>query len=46
MGRLADLLAYLKCIDTFCHGGSWLTALEVEGGRRVWQANEAGVVRG
>jgi serine/threonine protein phosphatase 1 len=33
---------YLKCIDTFCQGGGWLTALEVEGGRRVWQANEVG----
>ena len=44
-GELLDL-GYLKCIDTFCHGGGWLTALEVEGGRRVWQANEAGELRG
>lgn len=44
-GDILDL-GYLKCIDTFCHGGGWLTALEGEGGRRVWQASEAGVVRG
>lgn len=44
-GEILDL-GYLKCIDTFCHGGGWLTALEVVGGWRVWQANEAGVVRG
>jgi serine/threonine protein phosphatase 1 len=41
-GDILDL-GYLKCIDTFCHGGGWLTALEVEPGRGVWQANEAGV---
>jgi serine/threonine protein phosphatase 1 len=35
-------LGYLKCIETFAHGGGWLTALEIEGGRRVWQAKEAG----
>jgi len=28
-GDILDL-GYLKCIDTFCHGGGWLTALEVE----------------
>jgi serine/threonine protein phosphatase 1 len=43
-GEVLDL-GYLKCIDTFCHGGGWLTALEVEGGRRVWQANGAGEMR-
>jgi hypothetical protein len=32
--------------DTYFYGGAWLTALEVEGGRRVWQANEAGELRG
>jgi serine/threonine protein phosphatase 1 len=44
-GEVLDL-GYLKCIDTFCHGGGWLTALGVEGGRRLWQANEAGELRG
>jgi hypothetical protein len=39
-GDILDL-GYLKCIDTFCHGGGWLTALEVRTGK-VWQANLAG----
>jgi len=43
-GDILDL-GYFKCIDTYCHGGGWLTALEVEPGRQVWQANEAGVLR-
>src|ERR1700746_1629202 len=30
-GDILDL-GYLKCIDTFCHGGGWLTALEVNTG--------------
>jgi serine/threonine protein phosphatase 1 len=42
-GEVLDL-GYLKCIDTFCHGGGWLTALEVRTGK-VWQANLAGEVR-
>jgi serine/threonine protein phosphatase 1 len=42
-GEVLDL-GYLKCIDTFCHGGGWLTALEVGTGK-VWQANRAGEVR-
>ena len=43
-GDILDL-GYFKCIDTLAHGGGWLTALEVEPGRRVWQANEAGEMR-
>jgi len=31
---------HLVCIDTYCHGGGWLTALEPATGK-VWQANEA-----
>ncbi|HZU37994.1 MAG TPA: metallophosphoesterase [Gemmataceae bacterium] len=42
-GEILDL-GYLKCIDTFCHGGGWLTALEVSTGR-VWQANMAAQIR-
>jgi serine/threonine protein phosphatase 1 len=42
-GEILDL-GYLKCIDTFCHGGGWLTALEVGTGE-VWQANLAGEMR-
>jgi hypothetical protein len=41
--RVLDL-GYLKCTDTFCHGGGWLTALEVGTGT-VWQANKAGEMR-
>jgi serine/threonine protein phosphatase 1 len=37
-------LKHLICIDTFCHGGQWLTALDVTGGK-IWQANEEGVLR-
>jgi serine/threonine protein phosphatase 1 len=43
-GEVLDL-GYLKCIDTYCHGGGWLTALEVGTGK-VWQANLAGEMRG
>jgi serine/threonine protein phosphatase 1 len=44
-GDILDL-GFIKCIDTFCHGGGWLTALEVESGRRVRQAIERGELRG
>lgn len=27
---------HLVCIDTYCYGGKWLTALEIESGR-IWQ---------
>lgn len=37
-------LGYLVCIDTYCHGGGWLTALEPET-RTVWQANLRGEYR-
>jgi serine/threonine protein phosphatase 1 len=33
-----------KCIDTYCDGGGWLTALDVNTGE-VWHANERGEVR-
>jgi serine/threonine protein phosphatase 1 len=29
---------HLRCIDTYCYGGGWLTGLEVLTGR-IWQAN-------
>jgi serine/threonine protein phosphatase 1 len=38
-------LGHLICIDTYCHGGCWLTAFDTTSGR-VWQANEAGQFRG
>lgn len=39
-GEILDL-GHLKCIDTFCHGGGCLTALEV-GTEEVWQADQDG----
>jgi serine/threonine protein phosphatase 1 len=43
-GEILDL-RHLICIDTYCHGGGWLTALDVHT-RQVWQANEQGELRG
>jgi serine/threonine protein phosphatase 1 len=37
-------LGHLVCIDTFCHGGGWLTAYEPDSGR-LWQSSEAGEVQ-
>jgi serine/threonine protein phosphatase 1 len=37
-------LKHLVCIDTYCHGGQWLTALEVGSGQ-IWQANDTGKLR-
>jgi serine/threonine protein phosphatase 1 len=37
-------LGHLICIDTYCHGGYWLTAFDATTGR-VWQSNEAGDFR-
>lgn len=37
-------LGHAICIDTWAHGGGWLTCLEARSGR-VWQANERGQVR-
>jgi serine/threonine protein phosphatase 1 len=42
-GDILDL-GYLKCIDTGCAYGGWLTALEVHTGQ-LWQFNEAGQPR-
>jgi len=39
-GEILDL-GHLKCIDTWCYGDGWLTALDVESGR-VWQADKHG----
>jgi serine/threonine protein phosphatase 1 len=35
---------YLKCIDTHCYAGGWLTALDVDAGT-IWQANNRGKTR-
>lgn len=37
-------LKHLICIDTYCHGGKWLTALDVQTGR-TWQADPEGQLR-
>jgi len=42
-GEILDL-GYLKCIDTFCYGGGWLTALDVPSGQ-VWQVDQNGTLR-
>jgi serine/threonine protein phosphatase 1 len=42
-GEILDL-GHLKCIDTYCYGGRWLTALDVDSGR-LWQAGPQGRMR-
>ncbi len=42
-GEILDL-GYLVCIDTFCYGGGWLTALDVHS-NQLWQANLEGELR-
>ena len=42
-GEILDL-GHLKCSDTFCYGGGWLTALEVATDE-VEQANREGSIR-
>ena len=42
-GEVLDL-GYLKCIDTCCYGGGWLTAMDVETGQ-LWQAAMDGTRR-
>jgi serine/threonine protein phosphatase 1 len=42
-GEILDL-GHIVCIDTFCYGGGWLTALDVLTDE-VWQANREGELR-
>ena len=42
-GEILDL-GHLLCLDTFCYGGGWLTALDLVSGT-YWQANRDGVLR-
>jgi len=42
-GEILDL-GHLKCIDTYCYGGGWLTAIEVGTGE-IWQADRRGELR-
>lgn len=39
-GEILDV-GHLVCIDTFCHGGGWLTALDVDTGE-TWQFDRDG----
>jgi serine/threonine protein phosphatase 1 len=39
-GEILDL-GHVKCIDTYCYGGGWLTALDVQTAE-VWQADREG----
>lgn len=42
-GEIFDI-GHLVCLDTYCYGGGWLTALEMHSGQ-LWQANMAGELR-
>jgi serine/threonine protein phosphatase 1 len=42
-GEIVDL-GYLVCIDTFCFGGGYLTAVDIES-REVWQVDKFGHLR-
>lgn len=42
-GEILDV-GYLKCLDTYCYGGQWLTAMDLTSGQ-VWQANDQGQLR-
>ena len=42
-GEVLDL-GHLVCIDTYCWGGGWLTALEANNGQ-IWQADRDGQLR-
>ena len=35
---------YLICLDTWCYGGGWLTAMDLRT-RQTWQANQQGQSR-
>ena len=42
-GEIVDV-GHLICLDTYCYGGGWLTAMEMKS-RAVWQASESGALR-
>jgi serine/threonine protein phosphatase 1 len=42
-GEILDL-GHVKIIDTYCYGGGWLTALDVQTDE-VWQGDREGKMR-
>lgn len=42
-GEILDL-GHVVCLDTYCHGGGWLTAMDVQSGQ-VWQVDRQGKPR-
>lgn len=42
-GQILDA-GHLLCIDTYCYGGGWLSAIELNS-RQVWQVSQEGEVR-
>ena len=42
-GKILDA-GHIVCIDTFCCGGGWLTAMDVHSGE-LWQVNRDGVLK-
>ena len=42
-GTVLDV-GHLICLDTYCYGGGWLTAVELNT-RQYWQANQRGELR-
>jgi serine/threonine protein phosphatase 1 len=42
-GEILDM-GHFKCIDTWCYGGGWLTAMDVCSGQ-TWQVNQQGCLR-
>ena len=42
-GEVLDA-GHLICLDTYCYGGGWLTAMDVKS-KQIWQANRDGQMR-
>lgn len=42
-GEILDA-GHLICLDTYCYGGGWLTAMDMNT-RQMWQANQRGQLR-
>lgn len=42
-GEVLDL-GHLICLDTYCYGGGWLTAMDLDS-REIWRSNQEGTVQ-